>query len=291
MMREPPPLATCFRYPITTGIAFLAVVATVRWQTGASIEQFTFNDECWWREPWRLLTPVLFHVNAFHLLFNLYWFWIFGSQIEQAFGSGRTLGINVLLAVGSGIAEVALLDGGVGLSGVVYGQFGLLWVLGRTDSRFRDIVDHQTAQWMIGWFFLCIAMTVAGQWNIGNVAHGSGWILGMLLGWTIAARGAGQRFQRSAVLAVVFSLCMIGGTVARPYVSWSKDYGVELAHRGYQALEEGDSERAVFLYQRAVAIDPQSNNWWHNLGVAYHRAGRMKEAEAALARAAALEKQ
>ena len=71
-------------------------------------------------------------------------------------------------------AEQALFYGGVGLSGVVYGLFGLLWVLSRRDSRFRDAMDRQTVQLMVAWFFLCIVLTITGAWKVANVAHGAG---------------------------------------------------------------------------------------------------------------------
>ncbi len=287
-MRRPPSLNYVLGYPITVGVAVLAIAATLRWWSGMDIEQFMLGCDEWWREPWRFLTPALFHGDLLHLLFNLYWLWLFGTQIEDEFGHGLTLGIYALLAAGSTAAERALFHGGVGLSGVNYGLFGLLLVLSRTDPRFRDAIDRQTVQLLVGWFFLCIVLTVMDVWGVANVAHGAGFILGALLGWTIAARDFLRRVRNAVVLGAAVLLCVAGGTVARPYVNLTNDIGQELAYSGYVALENGDTDRAIALYQRAVAIDPNMHNWWHNLAIAYYRLGQMDRAKEAFRRAAKL---
>jgi membrane associated rhomboid family serine protease len=290
-MRHPPPLNAGLAFPITTCVAFLAIAGTVRYLGGADVERFMFNGQDWLREPWRLVTPALFHANAIHLLFNLYWLWVFGTLVETEFGHGPTLGIYLLLAAGSETAEFALFHQGIGLSGVNYGLFGLLWVLSRHDPRFRDAVDRQTVQLMVGWFFLCIVLTVLDVWRVANVAHGAGFVLGAILGWTIAARGLARRLRGAAVLAAVFLLCLAGGTIARPYVNLTGDVGHDFAYRGYVALESGDDQKAVALYEKAVAIDPNQSAWWNNLGVAYRQLGRTTDASRAFRRAAALRQQ
>lgn len=288
-MYQPPSPAHCLRYPITTSVAILAIVATLKSSGGQNIDPvfLTSTGDCL-REPWRLLTATLFHRGPFHLIFNLYWLWAFGTLIEDRFGHGRTLGIYSLLAAGSMAAELALFHGGVGLSGVVYGLFGMLWVLSSRDPRYRDAVDRQTVQLMVGWFFLCIVLTQTNILPVANVAHGAGCGLGALLGWTISTRKPTLRLSRGALFAAALILCILGGTVARPYVNFTNDIGHDLAYRGYRALEDGDNQRAVTLYEKAVAIDPNVFGWWNNLGIAYYRVGRTAESNDALRRAAAL---
>jgi tetratricopeptide (TPR) repeat protein len=43
-----------------------------------------------------------------------------------------------------------------------------------------------------------------------------------------------------------------------------------------------DANRAVELAERAVVLGPEEPAFWNTLGLAYHRAGRWEEAEAAL---------
>jgi len=287
-MRQPPPLNAAPAFPITAGIAVLAVIATARYWSGGDIERFMFNSHLLWHEPWRLATSVLFHADVLHLLFNLYWLWVFGTQIETEFGHGPTLGVCLLLAIGSNAAQYAFTGASIGLSGVNYGLFGMLWVLSRLDRRFHDAVDRTTIQLMVGWFFLCIALTAAGTWNVGNGAHGAGCVLGALLGWTVAARDHLQRWRNASILTTAFLLCMIGGTVARPYINFSADIGQEYAYWGYQALLNNDDQQAIALYEKAVAIDANQFGWWNNLAIAYQQAGRAAAARDAFARAAAL---
>src|SRR4029453_5340230 len=143
-MRPPPPPADFLRYPITVGVGVLAVAATVAWHSGRDVSPLFMNFRAWHGEYWRLLTSALPHVDVFHLLFNLYWLWVFGSAVEGTFGQLRTAAIFLFFAGGSAAAEYAVFEGGVGLSGIGYGLFGLLWVLSRRDERFRGAVDAQT---------------------------------------------------------------------------------------------------------------------------------------------------
>src|SRR5436309_2497422 len=83
----------------------------------------------------------------------------------------------------SGALEFGFSDGGVGLSGVGYGLFGLLWILSKRDHRFADAVDARTIQTFIIWFFVCIATTIMHVMQVANIAHGGGAALGILTGY------------------------------------------------------------------------------------------------------------
>jgi len=287
-MQRPEPLSSCLQYPVTSGVAMIAIVATSGWGLGGDIEPFTINALAFSSQPWRLVTATFFHADVIHLLFNLYWLWVFGTLVERVFGQARTLGLILLLAVGSNVAEYALFWGGVGLSGVGYGLFGLLWVLGRRDRRFWGAVDLPTAQLFVGWFFLCIVLTVTEVLPVANVAHGSGAVLGVMLGWAIAARSASQRLPRAGLLAVCLALIVVGGTVARPHVNLADAAGADLADQADLVLGQGNPHRAIELYHRAIAANDQEPRWWHNLGVAYERIDRFEDARHAYQRAVEL---
>ena len=287
-MQRPEPLSSCLQYPVTSGVAMIAIVATSGWGLGGDVEPFTINALAFSTQPWRLVTATFFHADVIHLLFNLYWLWVFGTLVERVFGQARTLGIILLLAVGSNVAEYALFRGGVGLSGVGYGLFGLLWVLGPRDRRFWGAVDRQTVQLFVGWFFLCIVLTVAKVLPVANVAHGSGAVLGVLLGWAIAARSMRQRIPRAGLLAGCLALILAGGTAARPYVNLAGAAGADLADQADLVLGQGNPYRAIELYHRAIAANDEEPRWWHNLGVAYVRIERFEDARQAYQRAVEL---
>src|SRR4051794_15366510 len=135
-MRTPPPVLSLGRYPVTGGLCLLAMLVTAAWGAHYSIEPFTESPLHVLDQPWRLITSIFPHADIFHLAFNVYWIWVFGTLLEETFGHLAYAGIVLLLAAGSGAAELAVLDGGVGLSGVGYGLFGMLFVLSRRDPRF-----------------------------------------------------------------------------------------------------------------------------------------------------------
>jgi membrane associated rhomboid family serine protease len=288
-MRPPPSPLKFFRYPVTTGIIMLAVAATLQSWFRYIDPVFLSNTGNCLHEPWRLLTPVFFHGGPLHLLFNVFWLWTFGTVIERRFGHLAALGVCLLLAVGSVAAELALFRSALGLSGVVYGLFGLLWVLSVNDPRFEDAVDEKVVELMIGWFILCIVLKVADVWNIALVSHASGCILGALLGWTLTAGRLSHRIGRSAILFITFAFCLVGATVARERINLVKDYvALNSAKEGQVAWERGDTIEAIRQYKQAVDTNPAVYPWWDSLGAAYERAGRSSEARDAFRHSAEL---
>src|SRR4029077_9993343 len=105
VMRRAPPLTQLPLFPISGGTAVLAIVATLAWMAKWDISALTCYYHILQFQLWRLLTSTLPHVNPFHLMFNLYWLWTFGTMIESAFGHVRTLLLFVILAAGSSAAE------------------------------------------------------------------------------------------------------------------------------------------------------------------------------------------
>src|SRR5260370_42325657 len=135
-MRRPQSVALLNSYPVTAIYALLAILVTTAWMSGRDIPFLFCTYEVGQGQVWRLLTSTLPHVNLIHLAFNVYWLWVLGTAVEEAFGPLRTLAIVILFAVASSAADFALDQGGVGLSGVGYGLFGMLWILSRFDERF-----------------------------------------------------------------------------------------------------------------------------------------------------------
>jgi membrane associated rhomboid family serine protease/Tfp pilus assembly protein PilF len=286
-MRPPPPLQQAQRYPVVGALGAAAAAATVAWWCKWDIEPLVMSARFWRGQPWRLVTSTLPHVNIIHLAFNLYWLWVFGSLVEGTFGHLRAAAILLLFGAGASAAEYAFLHGGVGLSGVGYGLFGLLWVLGRRDERFRDAVDGSTIRLFVLWFVICVVLTVSNIAPIGNVAHAAGAVLGLVLGYAITTRSACRLACSSACLILPVLFVVLAGP-GRPYVNFVGAAARDLAQEGVEALQAGDNERGERLLQRAVAIDSKDAVSWYNLGVARTRLGRTDEAAIAYDRACAL---
>jgi membrane associated rhomboid family serine protease len=158
LLPESPGLCEARRYPVTAGIAVAALlVSLAEW---VLIELPFFFDIRFVLQPWRVVTSMLPHVNGVHLVFNFCWFWAFGTALERALGSWRYAALVAGLESVSAAAEYALFVGGVGLSGVLYGFLGFLWVR-RRDARFQPLVQPATVLALVFWFFLCVVLTVA----------------------------------------------------------------------------------------------------------------------------------
>jgi membrane associated rhomboid family serine protease len=292
-MRQPPPISRVQHFPVTGGVALLAIIVTIVRLTQSSTSYSTAALEmsylAFHGQPWRLLTSALPHAGVIHLFFNLSWLWILGSLVEERFGHVRTLALYVLLAAGSSAAEYAFAIGGVGLSGVVYGIFGMLWVLGRTDAKLKDAIDAKTIRLFVGWFFFCIVMTVMNIFAIANYAHGAGLILGVLVGWIAERRPAEElslkRLPATVGLVVFLAATFWAATAGRPLVNFSRYGGGEVAELGYYALLNNENEKAARLFQIATSMRYTDPNEWLDLGIAYHRLGRFAEAQEAFRKA------
>jgi membrane associated rhomboid family serine protease len=271
------------KYPVIAGTMLLATLATAAWWSHFNVSMLMEGPETQRGELWRLFTSVFLHVDILHLLFNLYWLWIFGTTVERAFGHARTALIVVFLAVGSGAFQFALDRGGVGLSGVGYGLFGLLWVLSRHDDRFRGLVGPNITTLFAGWFLLCVVTTLNKIYSVGNVAHAAGAVLGVLLGYAIVK--VQNRLAIAGVSAALVICGCSGATITRPWVNVSHFAGYDEGWLGYQALLKQDNVAALHWLKDAARLQPDEPHIWYNLGIAYARQGDSTSAKDAYKRA------
>jgi GlpG protein len=144
-------------------------------------------------EFWRLLTPVFVHFTPLHLLFNMLWLLDLGSMIEARQGTGRLGLLVVLFGIASNLAQYWW--GGVGpnfngMSGVVYGLLGYIWMKGKFDPASGLYLHPHTVAMMLIWFFLCLTPLVPG---IANMAHAAGLALGIACGFLASLSAMRQR--------------------------------------------------------------------------------------------------
>jgi membrane associated rhomboid family serine protease len=273
-------------FPVTSATGIFAIAVTAMWWTGWPVEAVEMNGRVWEKwELWRALTCVLPHGGIFHLAFNLYWLWTFGTLVERELGHLKCLGIFIVLALVSSFFEFALLNGGVGLSGVGYGLWGMLWVLEKRDARFAGAVDFQTTKLFVGWFFFCILLTVANVMPIGNIAHATGAGAGALLGLAMSAK---MPVRRTAVAGLVLALAVgiVGSTVLWPWVNLSDYCEPTVERAGTDALERGENQRALKFLEISAHMRHAPARAWYNLAIARQRAGKLDDALAAYEHAA-----
>ena len=135
---------------------------------------------------WRLFTPVFLHFSLWHLLFNLLWLQDLGSALEFKIGTWRFLAVVALVALASNLAQYAAGGAGFGgMSGVVYGTFGYLWIRGKRDFRFGLAIAPMTS----GLLLVFLALGIFGLLGpTANAAHFSGLLVGGALGWLAGRR-------------------------------------------------------------------------------------------------------
>lgn len=176
----------------------------------------------WSGELWRPFTTALLHGSVIHAAFNIYCLMTFGRVLEPFFGSLRYLLVIVLLAFVSMVPSFlvrnwdAPLDGQqaiVGLSGVIYGLFGILWVGRRYRRDFDAVCGQDVVQMLVAWFFICIALTYLKIMPVANVAHGLGCAVGALYG--LAMLEPARRWAWRA-LAVLVTLVLLFPSIAAP---------------------------------------------------------------------------
>ena len=183
------------RTPVTLIVAAVAVALELVCTLDETRRVDYYNNylgilpRLWAGELWRPFTSTLMHANLLHAAFNVYWLVIFGSAVEDRFNSYRTLGLIVLLGYVSMMPEYVIVSYYredpvmiVGLSGILYGLFGLLWIGRRWRPELEAVCSRQTSQILIGWFVLCIALTWLNIMNVANIAHGAGFGFGILYG-------------------------------------------------------------------------------------------------------------
>lgn len=131
-------------------------------------------------EIWRLVTPMLIHFGPLHLLFNMMWLHSLGSVIEIRRGTVRFALLVLWLAAASNTAEY-LWSGPTfgGMSGVVFGLFGYVWIKSRYDPSAGMYIDPGNVTMMLFWLVLCMTGLVG---RIANAAH----LVGLLGGIAVA---------------------------------------------------------------------------------------------------------
>lgn len=108
-------------------------------------------------EFWRVFTPVMVHNDWLHLLLNMLWLLDLGSMIERRQGTRRLGLLIVVTAVLSNFGQYFLYDANFcGMSGVVYGLLGYVWMKGRFKPASGLYLQPHTLVMMLVWFFLCL---------------------------------------------------------------------------------------------------------------------------------------
>src|ERR1043165_2865925 len=146
-------------------------------------------------QVWRLITPIFIHAwpSPFHLFFNIYAMVILGAMIEGRQGALLLGSLVLVIAVLSNLAQYYVSGPNFcGISGVVYGLLGYIWMKGKFDPASGFYLHPQTVTMMLLWFFLCLAKVIP---NIANTVHGVGLAVGVIWGFLASVPAVRNRHQ------------------------------------------------------------------------------------------------
>ena len=152
---------------------------------GGKINEFILQGELW-----RLITPVFLHASILHIAFNMYALFIFGPELERAYGHGRFLLLYFLSGFAGNVLSFALSTAdSLGSSTAI---FGLVSAEAVFVYQNRKLFGKRTRSILINLLVIVVinlALGVAPGSLIDNWGH-----LGGLLGGAIFAWLAGPRW-------------------------------------------------------------------------------------------------
>jgi GlpG protein len=136
-------------------------------------------------QVWRLLTPVFLHFGILHILFNMLWMRDLGATIESRMGTLQLLLMVAVIGVASNLAQFYVSGPRFGgMSGVVYGLLGYVWMRGKFDPGSGLFLHPSTVTMMLIW----LAFGYTNILPMANTVHTVG--LGVGVAWGFAAARA-----------------------------------------------------------------------------------------------------
>lgn len=136
-------------------------------------------------EPYQLVTHMFAHGGFFHLFFNMFVLWMFGSLLEKVWGSKKFLIFYFVCGIAAGVTHLALENvPAVGASGAIMGLFAAYaYLFPNTELIIFPIPVPIKAKYAIALmaaYDLFGGVYPSGS-NIAHFAHLGGLVMGLLL--------------------------------------------------------------------------------------------------------------
>ncbi|MCS1350201.1 rhomboid family intramembrane serine protease [Mechercharimyces sp. CAU 1602] len=170
-------------FPLVTAILSIQVVLFILMTLaggstrGDVLIAFGALDVAQAEQWWRMFTSIFLHIGFMHLLFNSFALYLFGPQLEWAFGRVWFVTLYLFCGFMGSAATLYLQDYGVsaGASGSIYGLLGVYVYL----YLFRkDVMDRDTGKGII--VLLGINLLLSFMPGINAIAHIAGLVAGFI---------------------------------------------------------------------------------------------------------------
>jgi membrane associated rhomboid family serine protease len=117
------------------------------------------------------------------------WLWDLGKLVEMRRGALFLAAFVVVDGVASNLTQYLVTGSPYfgGMSGVVYGMLGFVWMQGRHNRHFGYELTKPTVIMMLAWFVLCWTGLLG---PIANWAHTAGLLIGTIWGFVSRGRSA-----------------------------------------------------------------------------------------------------
>ena len=165
-------------YPVDSLETLFGTVPALFWQHGF---------------VWQIATYMFLHGGFFHILFNMFILWMFGSDLERVWGTRRFISFYFFCGIGAGLVNVLVTPHAfiptIGASGAIYGVllgYALYFPERQVFLYFLIPVPVRVFVIVLGVIELVSSLSASGG-NISHVTH----LGGLAFAW-IYLRGLGR---------------------------------------------------------------------------------------------------
>ena len=248
---------------------------------------FGSSLDIWNGHYYFLVTAIFNHLSLMHIVFNMLWLLQLGRILESTLKPWQYALFVLGAAVVGSCSEMMIGSNGVGMSGVVYAMFGLLWAGRGAYPSWSAVATRNNLNLFIGWGVLCVFLTYTNIMRIGNGAHAGGFLFGLCIGWLFVAPR--RRPIWWMPLAGLMAVCVLALT----WVPWSPDWKWRQYSQAFdkasRAFESHDYPQSIALFEQALTHMPHEESAernieyaWHNMVAAALKRNDPKAAEAAM---------
>ena len=148
-----------------------------------TIALYPYNNENF--EPYQLVTHMFAHGGFFHILFNMYALWMFGSVLERVWGPKKFLIFYLVCGLAAAVAQMFVGAPAIGASGAVMGLLAAFaYLFPNTEFFILPFPFPIKAKYMVAIYAaidLFGGLHPGAADNIAHFAHLGGMVMGFIL--------------------------------------------------------------------------------------------------------------